>query len=873
MGFQEQLRSRPRAALVVAAVVSATAAASGAASTATAAGRLSSQRLHAQPASSAHLGFSPRAHATMPLRVPNPKAYALAKAAAARGYRAWIARHPQSGGATVPAPRTAAPSGPRPQAALFEGLNQGGMFGGGENTSVTPPDTTGAIGPNDYIEIVNSEVAVYNRATLGLVRSMSEESFANSTSTCDGQIRWDQQAERWEYVVLDCGITGTEGFSFGWSKTLEPGDLSSASWCKYHVETGKQLFDYPKLGGDDDFLLVGVNVFAEKTKPAEEYVGSGVVTISKPAKGRTSCPSGSEIELTVEGLPVFTPVPANVYGPSSTGYVVASEYPETETSSANKVDLFTVTKNGAGEPAWHAPTTVSVSSYFFPPGVPQPASTDTIDSSDTRLTQAVAAEDVNTHLMQIWTQHTVSSLLGTPSVVRWYELKPGSSTPTQEGTVAGSAGDFAFNAAISPTTRGNGAAIDYNVGGPTQEVQLHGQSRGPATTGGTMAEDVTLAESEGVDDDFSCPSVTAETAPCRWGDYAGASPDPLHPGVVWGTGELNGKPDTAEHNARWKTENFALTLHAPPGAGFTVATASPSGGTPVEFDGSSGEDPAEPIAAYEWSFGDGTHGSGRTPTHIYAQPGTYEVTLTVMDEGGVTSTATHEVTVADSPPVASFAIPSAAASVPVTFDGATSHDPDGTVAAYEWEFGDGSPVQTGASASHTFTTAGVYTVKLKVTDDKGLTGTVEHEVTVAAAPATTTAPAPVQLVQSVSNGTLPEPFAVISVKRNGKTGGVAITVHAPGAGLLQIGDANAGKRSRRRRKRSPALIVPLRMAIAQAGNVTVQLLPSAAANRLLGHRHAVTVKALIVFTPPGGKAVTVTESLVLKRTGKRHRRK
>ncbi|WP_051683829.1 PKD domain-containing protein [Blastococcus sp. URHD0036] len=65
-------------------------------------------------------------------------------------------------------------------------------------------------------------------------------------------------------------------------------------------------------------------------------------------------------------------------------------------------------------------------------------------------------------------------------------------------------------------------------------------------------------------------------------------------------------------------------------------------------------------------------------------------------------------------------------------DGRGSADSDGTVASYAWDFGDGQR-GTGATASHTYATAGTYVVALAVTDDKGATTTAKTLVTVAPA--------------------------------------------------------------------------------------------------------------------------------------------
>jgi len=62
---------------------------------------------------------------------------------------------------------------------------------------------------------------------------------------------------------------------------------------------------------------------------------------------------------------------------------------------------------------------------------------------------------------------------------------------------------------------------------------------------------------------------------------------------------------------------------------------------------------------------------------------------------------------------------SGAAPLTVSFDGSSSTDSDGTVVAYSWDFGDGSPIDTSATTNHTFSTVGSFQVSLVVTDDQG----------------------------------------------------------------------------------------------------------------------------------------------------------
>jgi len=78
-------------------------------------------------------------------------------------------------------------------------------------------------------------------------------------------------------------------------------------------------------------------------------------------------------------------------------------------------------------------------------------------------------------------------------------------------------------------------------------------------------------------------------------------------------------------------------------------------------------------------------------------------------------------------PKASFAV--VCADLACNFDGGPSRDPDGSILAYAWTFGDGTTASDSA-ASHSYTSAGTYSVTLTVTDDGGLTGSATQGVTV-----------------------------------------------------------------------------------------------------------------------------------------------
>ena len=151
----------------------------------------------------------------------------------------------------------------------------------------------------------------------------------------------------------------------------------------------------------------------------------------------------------------------------------------------------------------------------------------------------------------------------------------------------------------------------------------------------------------------------------------------------------------------------------------------------VKASGAGSTDPDGSIAGYAWNFGDGVTATGSAPSHTYGAAGTYTVTLTVTDNGGLTNTTTQSITVSAqlSPTAAFTATPTG---LSVAFDGTGSAPSAGATlptTGYAWNFGDGS-TGSGATTSHPYSAGGTYTVTLTVTDSGGGSNTASHTVTV-----------------------------------------------------------------------------------------------------------------------------------------------
>jgi PKD repeat protein len=94
---------------------------------------------------------------------------------------------------------------------------------------------------------------------------------------------------------------------------------------------------------------------------------------------------------------------------------------------------------------------------------------------------------------------------------------------------------------------------------------------------------------------------------------------------------------TPEGTAR---SSASYTVDAPPIARFAYSCSALT----CTFDGSGSSDPDGTVQSYRWDFGDGTNGSGKSPTRVYARAGAYTVTLTVTDDGGTSASTSQTFT-------------------------------------------------------------------------------------------------------------------------------------------------------------------------------------------------------------------------------------
>ncbi len=453
---------------------------------------------------------------------------------------------------------TAPVSGP-----LAPSIVSGRSFQGINNPNVAPPDETSAVGTTRYIELVNTNFAIYNKTSNTPISTGSINSLAGAASTdsvFDVQVIWDPTTSRFYYAADDVVSSSDNRVAFGFSKTASPS--SAADFCKYSIGFGTVFPDYPKLGDSQFFAMIGSNLFSG----SNSFLGSDLLAISKPPAG-TSCPAGSSFKLD-DAAPLlinattqaFTPVPANEIdtrrdgvcgGPARAAAGDPAVAVQGHQGRNDRQPGHSEHRNaGDGSEATCGPRTRrrrgrSTRSTPWTPAT----------------TQAVAGVDPgHGGKFAIWTQHTIT--VGGRAAVRWYEIDPAAHSLLQSGTVS-NASLFQFNGAISPNRQVNGTTktggdamvLNFDSSSSTTFPQIRMVSKVGA---GAQSGPVLVKSSPGPLSGFDCDARRPSSA-------AGAITPPRLPtrataNQIWQVSQFAvGSGSGTSGPATSRTQNFVAT--------------------------------------------------------------------------------------------------------------------------------------------------------------------------------------------------------------------------------------------------------------------------------------------------------------------------
>jgi PKD repeat protein len=226
------------------------------------------------------------------------------------------------------------------------------------------------------------------------------------------------------------------------------------------------------------------------------------------------------------------------------------------------------------------------------------------------------------------------------------------------------------------------------------------------------------------------------------GTGTGATPSPQYSVSATYNVQLTVTDDLGQSTTSTPT---ALAIGSPPAptASFTSSPVTPTIVDSIVFDASSSSTAqGQTITKLAWNFGDGSSiincpGDGacvgtRVITHTYSSTATYVVNLVVTDSAGRIGSHNATVTVISGNPEPLLTASPNSGTHPllINFSSAGSKLYNGaTVSSYAWDFGDGG-TSTLANPSHTFSSAGTFTVRLTITDSKSRSGTATITVTI-----------------------------------------------------------------------------------------------------------------------------------------------
>ena len=526
----------------------------------------------------------------------------------------------------------------------FDGIGNGFSGPNGTfNVNSAPPDTNGAVGPNHYVETVNTSFAIFNKSGTPIYGPVPiNQIWSGFGGGCqvnndgDPTVVYDGMADRW--IISQFSVTTTPYLMcVAVSTTGDP----TGSYYRYSFSYGSVNFpDYPKLSVWPDAYYLTVNFFANGTT----FAGAGVAALdrSKMLVGQAATQQRFQTSTAYGGLLASTLDGSRLPPTGSPNYLVALGTTSSLGTWQYHVDWTTPSNS-----TFSGPTSLSVGSYSEACGggtcIPQSGTTQRLDSLADRVMYRLAYRNFGDHEALV-VNHSVTA--GSSTGIRWYELRPsgGNLTVFQQGTYAPDA-SYRWMGSIAMDQAG-GIGLGFSVSSSSLKPQVHYTGRLASDPAGQMSQgEGTIVNGAG--------AQTGNLS--RWGDYSSMSVDPVDGCTFWYADEY--LPANGSFNWRTRIGTFKL-----PGCGVTndfSISASPSSVSATQ-NGTATSTIATAVtsgSAQTVSLSAGGLPSGATaslsPTAVTAgasstltlgggsaTPGTYTITVT-----GTGTSATHSTTV------------------------------------------------------------------------------------------------------------------------------------------------------------------------------------------------------------------------------------
>jgi hypothetical protein len=411
------------------------------------------------------------------------------------------------------------------------------------NVFYIPPDPTGDVGPDHYVQAVNSAIRIFDKNGTAVTPPFKFSSLTATLGTpCstrndgDPTVVYDPLADRW---VMSQFCTAFPPFRqmVAVSKTADP----TGQYFVYEfVMPNVRLNDYPKLAVWSDGYYMSTDEFF-----GSDYVGSGAFAFDR-AKMLVGDPSASYIYFHLPQPPpnrVGGILPSDLDGlmpPPEGAPNVFAGYTATEYGDAiDGIRLFDFHADfrDPARSTFHERPESPIGVAAFDPTSPdgrtdiaQPPPGERLDSISDRLMYRIAYRNFGDHESLVFNQTVrVTPVNETYRAgVRIYELRRSSRsqfTASEQSTI-GDETSSRWLGSAAQDNQGN-IAVAYSFANEEKRPSILYSGKLAADPPGMLRSEATLISGTGVQKAFGF----------RWGDYSGISVDPADDCTFWVTNE------------------------------------------------------------------------------------------------------------------------------------------------------------------------------------------------------------------------------------------------------------------------------------------------------------------------------------------------
>ncbi len=427
----------------------------------------------------------------------------------------------------------------------FDGVGNG--FTGPQGTftvQYAPPDTDGAVGATQYVSLVNTDLAVFDKTSgnvlYGPVATNTLWSgfggICESDNDGDGVVVYDHVANRWlvsQFAVTNAGTAATP-----YLQCVAVSQTSDAmgAWNRYAFDYGAVFPDYPKMGVWPDAYYETFNMFDSSSN----FVGANLCAYDRTnmLAGNAATQQCFQLSSAYGGV-----LPADVDGTTPPPAGAPNYLINYGTNSLNMWQ-FHVDWTTPANSTLTGPTNIAVSSFAPACGggtcIKQPGTTRKLDSLADRMMFRLAYRNFGDHEALV-ASHSVT--VNTYTGVRWYEIRSPGGTPTvyQQSTLAPDS-SYRWMPSIAMDRAGD-IALGYSVSNKASNIypSVRYTGRTPSDVLSTMETEQSLFA--------GAASQSGNQGLTRWGDYSAMTVDPADDCTFWYTNEYI--PTTGEFN--WNT--------------------------------------------------------------------------------------------------------------------------------------------------------------------------------------------------------------------------------------------------------------------------------------------------------------------------------